>query len=359
VAKNIVFCADGTWNGPGQDLEGDRVSCDPTNVLKLYHWLDGKDTLASLGVPAEAERILRDSDGKLLQVAKYLDGVGNNDNWLSKVLGGVFGSGIIARIVRGYTFISRHYEKDDKIFLIGFSRGAYTARSLAGMILDVGLLDARHNNLDDKEAAYRLGCAMWNRHRETPRVANAQPGALDHIRGLLRDLPAFFSAPPANIEVIKDVRIEAVAVWDTVGALGIPVYSNETGRLDAFQFCNTRLSDDVTIGLHAISNDELRKDFTPSIWDPAPNVRQVRLHGAHADVGGGYPLHGGQSGLSDVALQWMQNQLRDMLRFSTMPEGIRPDPNGKIHTPWKELPFSQLGTYQRKFQQRPDILMYP
>jgi uncharacterized protein (DUF2235 family) len=358
MSKNIVFCADGTWNGPGQDLEGNSVSTDPTNVLKLYHWLDGKDTLATLGLPGEGERVLRGADGKVIQIAKYLDGVGYNDNWLVKVLGGVFGSGIIARIVRGYTFISRNYEPGDRITIVGFSRGAYTARSLAGMILDVGLLDASKSNLEDKNNAYRLGSAMWKKHREHPRMKDAPHDIIGHAKQLLQDLPGFFSTPPVPADVINDVTIQTVAVWDTVGALGIPIYDKKDGRLDAFQFCDNELNKKVQLGLHAISNDEKRKDFTPSIWDKADNVIQARFRGAHADVGGGYPMQG-ESGLSDVALLWMQSHLSETLHFSSMPEGIAPNPESTIHRPWEQVPFSQLGTYVRDFSTRPDILVNP
>lgn len=357
MAKNIVFCADGTWNGPGNDLEGNTVSVDPTNVLKLYHWLDGKDTLATLGCPGEAERVLRDNDGKLIQVAKYMDGVGYNDNWLVKILGGVFGAGIIARIVRGYTFISRNYQAGDRISIVGFSRGAYTARSLAGMILNVGVLDASKTDLDDKENAYRLGCAMWNLNRTRRKKTPAPQTVVDHINNLLQDLPGFFSTSPVNIPVLYPVTIESVAVWDTVGSLGIPIYDKKEGRLDAFQFCNTELSRSVKLGLHAISSDEQRKDFTPSIWNEADNVIQARFRGAHGDVGGGYPMKG-HSGLSDSALLWMHRHLSEILYFSSMPEGINPDTTGEIHTPWEDLPFSNFGIHKRDFSSRPDIRIF-
>ncbi|TFW24672.1 DUF2235 domain-containing protein [Duganella callida] len=354
MSKNIVFCADGTWNGPGQDLEGNAVTCSPTNVLKLYHWLDGKDTLETLGLPGEAERILRGADGAVTQVAKYLDGVGYADNWLVRILGGVFGSGIIARIVRGYTFISRYYEDGDRIFIIGFSRGAYTARSLAGMILDVGLL-ADQDQLADKETAYRLGCAMWNQHRKHPRMEAARHDVFGSMRDLLVDLPNFFSSPAPDSKVVHVPGIEAVAVWDTVGALGIPQYNRLGDRLDAFKFCNNRLDARIRLGLHAIADDEERQDFDPTLWDTADNVLQRRFRGAHGDVGGGYSLTVDGSGLSDIALLWMQRQLSEKLLFGSRPEGIHPDPTIRIHEPWKEVPFCSLGVARRDFRHRPDI----
>ena len=163
MTKNIIFCADGTWNGPGKDLDGKPVAAQPSNVLKLYHWLSGRDSLESTQYAGEAERSLLDETGQTIQIAKYLDGVGYDDNWLVKILGGTFGAGLIARIVRGYTFISRNYAPGDRIYLIGFSRGAYTARALGSLILSNGLLPP---NINDKQQAYRMGCAVWKQHQD-------------------------------------------------------------------------------------------------------------------------------------------------------------------------------------------------
>ena len=87
--------------------------------------------------------------------------MGDSSNPVIKVLGGVFGVGIIARIVRGYTFLSRWYEPGDAIYIVGFSRGAYTARALAGVIAKVGLLNRATYDPEDKAEAYRLAVAAW------------------------------------------------------------------------------------------------------------------------------------------------------------------------------------------------------
>ncbi len=353
MAKDIIFCADGTWNGPGKDLEGHMVDTDSTNVLKLYQWLSGSDTQESIKYAGEAERQLFDANGNLLQVAKYLDGVGYNDNWLVKALGGVFGAGVIARIVRGYTFISRNYEPGDRIFLVGFSRGAYTARSLAGLILDMGLLDARRDKLDDKQNAYRLGCAVWNQHREHFKTKPHHVNLLGEVEALLIDLPGFFSAAPRHAALLTEIPIQCVAVWDTVGALGIPQYEQRDVRIDAFQFCDNTLSPRVKRGLHAVSRDEQRADFTPALWDRAPNVVQALFGGAHADVGGGYPA--AESRLSDVGLKWMQNQLKDDIKFGVRPDDLAPDPSAQGHKPWEDPPFKYLAKARRDFSARPDV----
>src|SRR5262245_43399412 len=172
MAKNIVFCADGTWNGPEEqtgksitdadDNAGELAGATVTNVVKFYANLAGRPTPETLMLQNEQEKLLSDPAGHTLQVAKYLHGVGDARNVVMQVLGGVFGVGVLARIVRGYTFISRYYQPGDAIFLLGFSRGAYTARALAGMIARVGLLDPQRYDVNDKEEAYRRGVAAWN-----------------------------------------------------------------------------------------------------------------------------------------------------------------------------------------------------
>src|SRR5215468_10302527 len=113
MAKNIIFCSDGTWNGPTQDGDHDRTA-DPTNVFKLFSNLDGSNAPETDLLANEQERRLLAADGAPLQVAKYLHGVGDSNNFLVKVLGGAGGAGLITRIVRGYTFISRNYVPGDR-----------------------------------------------------------------------------------------------------------------------------------------------------------------------------------------------------------------------------------------------------
>ncbi|MCP3711422.1 DUF2235 domain-containing protein [Paraburkholderia sp. CNPSo 3274] len=137
MSKNIVLCLDGTWNGPNPQNRTGGLT--PTNVEKLFENLKGS---APLGPnDNELEIAAPESAGEPAQVAKYIHGVGNGDNPLDKVAGGAVGLGLIARIVRGYTYLSRQYQPGDKIYIVGFSRGAYTARSLAGFVTNKGLLD--------------------------------------------------------------------------------------------------------------------------------------------------------------------------------------------------------------------------
>ncbi len=203
--KTIVFCADGTWNGPGQPEEQEEQGGRRTNVFKLFLNLAGDLSPDSLRSADEQERTVVGADGKPTQIAKYLHGVGDSKNLLVRVLGGGGGAGLVTRIVRGYTFISRNFEAGDRIFILGFSRGAYTARALAGLILDRGLLDAkRHDLAVDRAQAYRLGSAEWFTYRR---------GVLKEHKSLLRtlaevavDLPGFLQSP-ATAPRIADVPI--------------------------------------------------------------------------------------------------------------------------------------------------------
>ena len=221
MAKNIVFCADGTWNGPGEPDHDDQ-NAPATNVFKLFLDLAGVDEPNTSRLAKEQERALKNPDGSVGQVAKYLDGVGDFENFLAKILGGGFGAGLITRIVRGYTFVSRNYQPGDRVYLIGFSRGAYTARALAGLITAKGLLPPDMADPNDKEGAYRLGSAVWYAWRRERLIAQGHP--LDHFEEIIFDLPHFLQMPPPASSMVP-AEIEAVAVWDTVGSLGIPVSS--------------------------------------------------------------------------------------------------------------------------------------
>lgn len=342
MPKIIAFLADGTWNGIGVDKDQDGVP-EATNVLKLYHNLAGDESIASFSLDNESERIALDDDRNVLQIAKYLHGVGDSDNPLHKMLGGAFGAGLISRIVRGYTFISRNYEPGDKIIIVGFSRGAYTARALGGMIAKDGLLDYKALNITSKEEAYQYGLYVWASYREK-RVESLAQRAINLVWRKVIGL----GTPVHTEQMIRDVPIHAIGVWDTVGAMGIPVYGEENSRMDLFRFADTDLSNKVARGFHALAIDEHRADFAPTPWTPRAGIEQAWFVGAHADVGGGYE----ESDLSDFGLQWMAEKLQlngDGLRFK---DPLPVMPNGKfvsdIHDSWNALPYKLKPRAMRK-----------
>jgi len=354
--KKIIFCADGTWNGPEDktgcsifdalDRHGEVSSSDVTNVVKFFANLAGHVTPESLTLSSEQEKIFADGGGNVRQVAKYIHGVGDSSNPIVKFLGGAFGLGVIGRIVRGYTYISRNYVAGDEIHITGFSRGAYTARALAGMIAKVGLLNPQSYDPTNKNEAYRLGMAAWAKSKSVSLDgANRLTSLAGHMLNFVENIVA--KQLPAN-GLIPNIPIKSVAVWDTVGSLGIPEYVDDK-RYDLFRFVDNALSDKVEYGFHAMSIDEMRRDFPVTKWNDRKNIRQVWFVGAHSDVGGGYPFP--QSRLSDEALGWMMKNLSSLGVEFGAPLVNAPDGQvmgQPIHTPWEMFPFADLPTSARQ-----------
>lgn len=358
--KYIVFCADGTWNG--QDVDDDKDGLpDATNVLKAFHLLQGETTLETRRLKDESEKVLGDPERPQL-VAKYLHGVGDSDNPIIKVLAGAVGAGIIGRIVRGYTFISRNYEDGDRIVILGFSRGAYTARALAGMISSVGLLDPKvmaqvPANEDDtslKAHAYGLGVSAWLRYRENAKATQANPTLRQRLANLITTVPLRAKTVPLP-DTMVTAPIHAVAVWDTVGALGVPSIGLTSERDDAFRFADDQLSANVAHGLHAVSFNEKRVSFEPTLWQPDDTrINQCWFGGAHSDVGGGYPER--ESGLSNIALDWMLEELTRLgVPFKPFPVEWVKNVYQEEHTPWKEGFFAAVEPVDRNWGAYPVV----
>lgn len=250
MAKRIVFCADGTWQSP----------LNNTNVYRLYKGL------------AQTQD----------QLAFYDDGVGADGAGIERLIQGATGEGLLQKIKDGYTKICHAFETGDKIYLFGFSRGAYTVRSLAGMIASCGVPGGAFSDglVDAVFEAYR-----------SPAQRNA----------LLAPLG----------EQLVCGAVEFIGVWDTVGALGIPaIFGGFDER--AYGFLDTRLHPDVRQAFHCLAIDERRRQFSATLWDePAAEgqvLEQVYFTGCHGDVGGGTLFGGGvdaQTRLCDIPLGYM------------------------------------------------------
>jgi uncharacterized protein (DUF2235 family) len=278
--KRLVVCCDGTW----QQL----TSPYPSNVVKLAQSVK---SIASDGVP---------------QIVFYDEGIGTESQ---KVLGGAMGLGIDKNIEDGYRFLSLNYVENDEIYLFGFSRGAYTVRSLAGMIYCSGLLNRR--NVTKAHEAYEL-------YRN---------------RGIK---PKDKTAAEYRKEYGPRVPITLLGCFDTVGALGIPgvpVFRKLNQQLNKrYRFHDTTLNKCIENALHAVAIDEIREifDVTPMQKHPdAENQRVIQkwFPGGHGCVGGGTKEH---SGLSDAALQWMIDSIGNLklgldLNPSVIPTGINPN----------------------------------
>ncbi len=266
--KRLVVCCDGTWN---------RLGRYPTNVVKI----------------AQAVKPFA-RDGKA-QVVYYQQGLGTK--WYDRVPGGAFGWGIDYNIQNAYQFLCFNYEPGDEVYLFGFSRGAYTARSLAGMIYCSGLLTRQH--IDKVPHAYDL-----YRDRDiTPDAIQAKN---------------FRSQYGIRYNESDQIPITLLGCWDTVGSLGIPnlfPFLPVADLVNAkYRFHNTRLNRMIQNAIHAVAIDERRKVFnvTPmqqSASNPNQTLRQVWFPGGHGCVGGGTEQH---CKLSDAALKWMIDEVAQL-----------------------------------------------
>lgn len=345
MAKNIIFCADGTWNNPDDEVLMGKIADPPSNVFKLFNHLEGRMTSNTKVTDITGQILEREkrTTDPTTQVAKYINGVGSANNKVQEMIGGGFGTGLITRIVRGYTFISRNYEAGDKIFIVGFSRGAYTARALGGLIASQGLLANKFER--GAEESYKLGMRAWYQYRK---IGAEKRNVFAKLAEAVQDLPAFIRRELDEGEFVRNIPIAAVAVWDTVGALGIPEYDAQNNTIsDAFRFADEVLSSKVTQGLHAVAIDERRLLFTPTLWNKATHVKQLVFPGAHSDVGGGYV----ETGLSDGALKWMVDELKLAgVLFAETIANIKPDASAPAHKPWAKLTKVTGGVGVRKFK---------
>lgn len=240
--KNIVICCDGT---------GNEFCRNNTNVVLTY--------------------MLAEKDER--QVVYYDPGVGTG-GWEYEEEGGglrakadqATGHGLQRNVEDAYHYLMTRYSPGDRVYLFGFSRGAFTVRSLAGMLYKCGLLR------DDAGNLVEYAGKMYN---------SAEVG------GVAREFRAVFGRP---------CPVHFVGVWDTVDSLVM-----NAGK----RFHDATLNPEVSNGFHALAIDEMRRDFAPCLWDgiPANNqtIEQVWFAGVHADVGGWYD----ERGLSNVTLHWM------------------------------------------------------
>lgn len=305
MPRNLVVCSDGTWCSPEQEMGA--LPC-PTNVVKLYNLC------------------LRDDR----QLAYYHPGVGAEGNLVERLLGGGIGLGLRRNILGAYRWLCNHYRRGDRIYLFGFSRGAYTVRSLAGFIACCGLLDLAHAS--DRQAWHAVDKAYDRGYRKGQAAAEWAAGET-FLRGDLAD------GGPA---------IHLIGVWDTVGALGVPddllVLDQLLDDPRDYRFHDTELSATVRHARHALAMDERRASFAPTLWTGGKrpvegSLKQIWFAGTHGDVGGGYA----ECGLSDEALQWMINEAVALgLRVNPALAGqLAPDPRGLLHDSatgvWKHL----------------------
>lgn len=296
MSKNIVICCDGT---------NSQFGGVNTNVAHLF------------------ERLGADEPR---QHSRYEPGVGtfganlfsiNIGRTLGKLLGAAFGYGLKQNLENAYRYVVQCYDPGDRLFIFGFSRGAFTARSLASLVDQYGVLD----------------------RRDLDQVA-------DQVRAYLADRAPVHSACSAPIGRCAP---HFVGVWETVGALGLLL------RLRRFK--HNRLSPGVATAVQALAVDERRACFKPTLWDEAAlgksqSVRQVWFAGVHADVGGGYR----DRDLAAITLDWMlEHAVQAGLRAQTRGAGqLAGDPAGRMHRSYRGL-WRLLGHHMRAIAPDADI----
>ena len=284
--KRLIVCFDGTWNSADK---GDR----PTNVVKLMSAIVPQD---ERGTP---------------QIVFYDAGVGADSGRVDRVIDGATGRGLVQNVRDGYRFLAHNYLPGDEVYIFGFSRGAFTARSLCGFMRLCGLL--RNGEIEG-----RLRKA-WDLYQQPETERDRAELDKIHEAGY------------------RDPNVKCLGVWDTVGALGVPGELLQ-GLNRKHQFHDTELCPLVEHAFHALAIDEKRGPFAPTLWQKPKDealtqkvVEQVWFPGVHSNVGGSYP----DAGLSDLALEWLMGRVEDVsdLEFdgAYVDRAIRPDPLGEIY----------------------------
>lgn len=310
MKKRIVICADGTWNRPEKNLQEDF----PTNVLRLARAIK----------PIGADQIP--------QQVFYDWGVGS---YYDPVIGGATGKGLHKNIMDDYRYIVQNYSPGDELYLFGFSRGSYTIRCLCGLINNCGIIKRPDASLIQKAFNHykNNGTAYAPEGKESINFRNEHSHA--------------------------SREITFVGVWDTVGAMGIPI--SFLGLFDdKDEFYDTKIGKNVRVARHALAIDEHRSDFEPTIWIPRDNMdlQQVWFAGAHGDIGGSYKPDKNGSLLSDNALSWMIKEARKsgLTIESHLEQSINKTPLSTLHNSRRSF-YRIKKTYYRPIENGEDSLL--
>ncbi len=290
--KRLSIFLDGTWNDPASE----------TNVIRL-------STLVAA----------RGADG-IEQVKPYYEsGVGTK--WYEKVRGGAVGMGLSRNVRDAYRWLLDYYRDGDEVYIFGFSRGAYSARSLGGLIAGCGL--ARADAPFDVDYLYE----RYQHRKDTA----APIYELSYIRDVSHKRP-LTDEEETLLKHSRRIQITLIGVWDTVGALGVPWTGMPLIGRDRFYFHNPNLSKIYDNAFQALAVDENRGAYKPTLWTlfvpdtpdsaqppppPMPPLKKVEQRwfiGAHANVGGGY----GNDPLGKLPLAWLQAKAESVgLHFSS------------------------------------------
>ncbi|KAK6527608.1 hypothetical protein TWF694_004592 [Orbilia ellipsospora] len=296
VPKRLIVCCDGTWFAA--DKGADNL---PSNVARIGR-LVATEGLGITKVQNQQSKIV-----KVPQIVYYQSGVGTgNLTWVDKRVQGAFGASLDENVCTAYNFLCNNYAPGDELFFFGFSRGAYTARALAGLVASAGILPP---------GSMHYFYEMYTAYKEK--------GAKE-----FKDT-AWWNDPEGRGKTglhLKNITIKFVGVWDTVGALGVPesMLSQATGWNKGYQFHDTELHRRIEKAAHALALDEYRGTFSPTLWFEkvgkrygwGSNLIQCWFPGYHAHVGGG-TVSGtdDETSIDDIALAWMVDQVGDALTW--------------------------------------------
>lgn len=295
--RRLALFLDGTWN----------TTNDDTNIWRMRSLCPEMDN----------------------QLRYYSAGVGTQRG--ERVIGGMFGYGLDAEVISAYEWLVEHYVNNDRIYLFGFSRGAFTARSLAGLVSKCGLLvpgsPVSLNQLYDR---YRRGKSVPTIRQLLHSRENVSSEEDQWLVKYSRAIPIFFQG-----------------VYDTVGALGVPLGEIPVLSRSNYSFLETDLRINDSFAFHALAIDEHRKAFAPTLWTRTveahtesypprslASVEQRWFVGAHADVGGGYP----NGLLAQLPLRWlMKMAARHGLIFQEFPTIDGDENRAGIHDSFREM----------------------
>ncbi|KAJ4305507.1 hypothetical protein N0V90_001038 [Kalmusia sp. IMI 367209] len=290
--KRLIVACDGTWLNSDNGMINGKLSV-PSNVTRISRAIKA---VSQDGIP---------------QIVNYHFGVGSQGGRLNRIISGTTGEGLGDNVREAYSFLANNYHPGDEIFLLGFSRGAFTARSIGGLIGEIGLLTKKGlNSLPEvfEDVQHRRDPKYVPKNPNIPftnKPSASSPRYADELerRGLTR----------------LDIKIKVIAVWDTVGSLGTPRFGFlqklglQSAESKEMAFYDTKLSNCIENAFQALALDEKRSAFSPAVWEkPEGNrttLRQVWFPGVHSNTGGGYD----DQQLANITLAWMMSQLAPFL----------------------------------------------
>lgn len=270
--KRIIIACDGTW------MDSDGVEQVPSNITRIVRSIP----------PVGLDNTNPSNPKPISQITFYQNGIGTGQTgWyykrVGKFISGATGEGLSSNIREAYGFICNNYHRGDEIILLGFSRGAFTARSISTLIKQLGLLtpkglqymveicdDWEHQNIKDWKSPYQ---EPWPNR---PCFSDPSYHAMLYKLQLTR----------------RNIPVKCVGVWETVGALGMPMIALfPQPAAKKFAFVDTRVEDHIEYAFHALGLDEKRRSYSPTVWFKPPEqefprvLKQTWFPGVHSDIG--------------------------------------------------------------------------